>query len=197
MDVNCKNERIPRPDLSGQESSIISKISKKGIIIVSAVAMIMAGALVAVLPPSSDGCGHGGHGSYTKYVYIPILNNTEQTLTISKIYFKVPGECYEGGKHHTQYNETRVSSVEFGGTQLFASSYGNCCCSNPDCNGVECSFNQNGNEYDFSSSKVLCKITIKRDENNRPTGTYTVKYWFGFPGEATDANTNTLTFDLS
>jgi len=171
------------------------RMPKKGIIIISAVAMIMAGALVAVLPHSSDGCGHGGMGDHTEYVYIPILNNTGQKLTISKIYLKVPGECREG-KMSRQYNETRVSSVEFDGTQVYSSSSGNCCCSNPDCNGETHSFNQNGNEYDFSSSKVLCKITIERDEDERPNGTYTVKYWFGFPGEATDANENTMTFPL-
>ncbi|MBA3016615.1 MAG: hypothetical protein KJ550_05475 [Proteobacteria bacterium] len=178
-------------------------ISKKGIIFIFAAIMITAGVLIAVLPNSSDGCGGGGMGSYTKYVTIPTLNNTGQTLTISKMYVKVPGECStQCGKEE---NETRVKEIRFSDDNtfgdaddivVFSTSSGECCCSKTGCNGKQHSFNMNDNKYDLSGAKVWCRITLRRDHNSRPTGTYTVTYYFGFPGEATDARNNTETFNL-
>ena len=185
----------------------LSAISKKGIIVISAAIMIAAGALIAVLPKSSDGCGHGdATGSYTKYVTIPMLNNTGQTLTISKLYIKVPDECYctkyKMGSCTQWGNETRVTEIRFSDdnilgdeddTVVYTASSGKCCCKHVDCSGAPQTFTTN---YDFSGAKVYCRITLNREQDTRPAGTYTVTYWFGFPGEATDARNNTVTFPL-
>lgn len=176
-------------------------ISKKGIIFISAAIMIIAGVLVIGLPNSSDGHDMGGDTTYTKYVTIPILNNTGQTLTISRLYVKVPDQCYYSMM--SWKNETRVFEIRFSDDNIFGdaddtvvytATSGNCCCSRIGCTGgTTQTFTTN---YDFSGAKVWCRVKLNREVDTRPSGTYTVTYHFGFPGEAVDARSNTETFPL-
>ena len=76
----------------------LSAISEKGIIFISAVIMIMAGAFVTLLPSTLRACDHGDMGEGTSYVHVPILNNTGETLTIHKMFIDTPnvtGVCKE------------------------------------------------------------------------------------------------------
>ncbi|MBU4287566.1 MAG: hypothetical protein KKI12_05265 [Proteobacteria bacterium] len=173
-------------------------ISKKGIIFISAMLILLAGGLVIGLP--SIYSDMGGTTTYTKYVTIPILNNTGQTLTISKMYVRVPDECYSG--HMSRLNETRVFEIRFSDdntfgnaddTVVYSASSGNCCCNRTACYGETQTFTTN---YDFSNAKVWCRVTLNREVDTRPAGTYTVTYSYGFPGEATNARSNTETFPL-
>ncbi|MBU4286914.1 MAG: hypothetical protein KKI12_01940 [Proteobacteria bacterium] len=184
----------------------LSAISKKGIIFISAMLILLAGGLVIGLPNSSDGCGHGdATGSYIASVIIPILNNTGQTLTISRLYIKVPDDCCTKSMHGSckEWNdETRVTEIRFSDnntfedgddTVVYTATSGNCCCSNANCNGATQTFSTN---YNFSGTKVWCRVKLNMEGSTRPTGTYTVTYHFGFPTEDPNARNNTETFDL-
>ncbi|MBW2570527.1 MAG: hypothetical protein JRE47_14475, partial [Deltaproteobacteria bacterium] len=48
-------------------------VISKNVITICALAMIMAGAFVALLPATSQACGDGGMGEGTSYVNVPIL----------------------------------------------------------------------------------------------------------------------------
>jgi len=180
-------------------------ISKKGIIFICAAIMITAGVLIAVLPNSSDGHGMDGMDSaYTKYVTIPILNNTGQRLTISRLDIKVPGECYEG-KMDKMYNETRVSEIRFSDdnvfgdaddTVVYTSTSGNCCCSRAGCGPQP----YNITNYSFSDAKAWCRVKLNSDIASTD-GAYTVTYSYRFPDDDVDdpltLRSNELTFILS
>jgi len=188
----------------------LSRISKKGIIIISAVIMIMAGVLVAVLPSPSDGCGggsckggHHGHNDDTSYVNVPILNNTGKTITITKMHIVVPGECVctktkGDGTCKEWSGEVRVKDIYFGGTggptgtNVFSTDDTECSC-RVTCEGYTSEFNQNGGKYDFTGIKVLCTISL--DVNPAPTGEYTVTYYFTIEGDP-EMKSNTITFTL-
>ena len=190
----------------------LSRISKKGVILISAVIMIMAGALVVVLPHSSEGCGgggcrggHGGQDSYTSYVNVPILNNTGKTITITKMYVKVPDVlvCVEWkgcGDCKTWSDEARVKDIYFGGTggptgtNVFSTDSTHCCCKK--CGGY--TYESEFDPYDFTGAKVLCTFSL--DVNPAPSGSetdkeYTIRYYFRYAGDTED-RTNEVTFNL-
>ena len=194
-------------------------ISKKGIILVSAVFITIAGLMLAVLPsiyaPSVYACsgdgGTGGDGSRngycgglheagpdSGYVKIPILNNHyPKKVTISKVEISVPGgECYSQSQGMGKmmmihwYNTKIVKQIKFGDTVVFSDDNGLCTCAK---HPVNFTFNQNGGKYEFSTPKVVCRV--KLDWAPVPSGTYTVTYYFTIEGVSGEKS-NTVTFSL-
>jgi hypothetical protein len=194
-------------------------IVKKGIIFTTVIIFI-CGALTLGFPvicsamgpgpgPGGPRGGHHEHNSDTSYVNVPILNNTGKTITITKMYISVPGECYEydpGHGHGSPYQvgEIRVKDIYFGGTTgepdgtiVFSTDSTYCSCKNT-CNGYTSEFNENSNKYDFTGAKILCKIAL--DVNPAPSGTganneYTITYSFTIEG-VEGLKSNTVTFNL-
>ncbi|MBW2570272.1 MAG: hypothetical protein JRE47_13145 [Deltaproteobacteria bacterium] len=170
----------------------LSAISKKGMIVIPAVIMIIAGGLVALLPSASQAMNGGGwgklrSGSGSGDIHVSILNNTGEVLTIRKMYINTPGD-----------DELRVRAIYFVGevnNSYTAGSYAYSQKRNgqttEDLNKI-ISFD---NDYGFSNAKVEC--IIKFDNQFIPSGTYNLKYYFKYDDDAaTTDRTNTVTFNL-
>ena len=188
----------------------LSATSKRGIILISAAIMIIAGALVVLLPSTSRACGPGMKGDGSSYVHVPILNNTGETLTIRRMFIDVPDvfDVCKKWKHHNVCsgecsnleNEMRVKAISIGGTDCYTA-------------GVDPTSHchrhgENGDHpdkyldlttyYEFSGTldeNVECKITFDVCPADLPSGTYTIKYYFRY-SEDTENRENTVSFDL-
>ena len=179
----------------------LSAISKKGVIVISAVIMIMAGAFVALLPSTSRACPKDGMGSGTGYVHVPILNNTGETLTIRNMYIDTPDyqTCINWHHHECQQwvdGELRVKAITFDGVSFYSetsSGYSHC-----HRHGDVPEKIINHNDYEFSGTSVECIITFDVDQDDIPSGTYTIRYYFKYDDDAEEApdRMNTVTFNL-
>ena len=172
----------------------LSAISKKGIIVISAVIMIMAGAFVTLLPSTSRACGGGGMRSETGYVHVPILNNTGETLTIRSMFIDVPDYSYY--YHHAWVDgEVRVKAIYFDGVSYYTTSTGSSHCRRW---GDHQDKYIDHTDYAFSGTKVECKIAIDLNDPTSGPGTdkeYTIKYYFRYSGDTED-RTNEIKFNL-
>lgn len=174
----------------------LSAISKKGVIVISAVIMIIAGALVVLLPSTSRAhMSKSFMGSGDGCVYVPILNNTGETLTIRGMYIDTPDYTYY---HHHEWvdGELRVKAITFAGVNFYSettSGYSHC-----HRHGDVPEKIINHNYYAFSGTKVECIITFDVDQDDLPSGTYTIRYYFKYDDDAEEAEdrTNTVTFTL-
>ena len=182
-------------------------ISKKGIIVISAVIMIMAGALVALLPSTLRACGHGDMGTGTSYVHVPILNNTGETLTIREMFIDtpdIPYVCKEwkkdpvcSGECKKTEDEMRVKAISFGGTNCYAETYSghSHCHKHASSQDIEDKTIPLDTYYPFEGSKVECKIAFDVCPDDLPSGSYMIRYYFRYAGDTED-RTNTVAFDL-
>ena len=177
----------------------LSAISKKGIILVSAVIMIMAGAFVALLPSTSRACGHEKMGKGTSYVHVPILNNTGETLTIRSMFIDTPNvtNVWKGWSGSKEYDdELRVKAISFGGTNYYtAASTGHSHCHKHASEQDIIDKTIDHDDYTFSGTKVECKIAFDVIQDELPSGTYTIRYYFRYSGDTED-RMNTVSFDL-
>ena len=181
--------------------------SRKDVII--AAVILIAGALTLGLPSICSSVADGPVGSESSYVNIPILNNHyPQTATITKMHVSAPVACSytisgssgkKGGGSIRWYNVKKVKKIRLGGTVVFSTDFGECCCigdnSSPftHSHGQTYTFNDNGNAYGFSGPKVTCKITL--DVGQAPSGLYTIVYTYRLP-EDTEDRESQLTFNL-
>jgi len=187
----------------------LAAISKKGIIVISAVAMIMALAFVAILPSTSQACGGGGTGEGTSYVNVPILNNTGKTMTIRRMFIDVPNvtNVCKRWMHSTckeSDDELRVKEIYFGGVTYYtAGSTGHSHChrygNDPD-KTITLDTVDSIAGYPFSGTKVKCKIAFDVIEDDLPTGSaeekeYTIRLYFRFDGDTED-RVNEIKFNL-
>lgn len=192
-------------------------ISKKGIILVSAVFITIAGLMLAVLPSvyaghgGQDGSGGGSRGygcggrhqagSDEVYVKIPIVNNHyPKGVTISEVKISVPGECvYEprgpGENAPSYWYDTKiVREIKFGDTTVFSDTGGLCTCENhPVTFTVDDPDEDSYDGYKFSTTDVVCRVRL--DWDNVPTGLYIITYYYRLPGDTTDREQE-LTFSL-
>ena len=181
----------------------LSAISKKGIIVISAVIMIMAGTFVALLPSTLRACGHGDMGTGTSYIHVPILNNTGETLTIREMFIDtpdIPYVCKEWksgnictGECKKTENEIRVKAISFGGTDYYTtgtSGYSHCHKHGEDPLKII-----NHTDYPFSGAKVECKIAFDVCPYDLPSGSYTIRYYFRYAGDTAD-RMNEIKFNL-
>ncbi|MBU4185399.1 MAG: hypothetical protein KKC23_04230 [Proteobacteria bacterium] len=167
----------------------LSAISKNGMMVISAVIMIMAGALVALLPSTSQACGGGSMRSETGYVHVPILNNTGETLTMREMFISVPNLSGCGN------NEIRVKAIYFDGVSYYTTSSGSSHCNRW---GNDPDKTINHTDYTFSGTKVECKIAIDLDNPISGPGAdkeYTIRYYFRYAGDAAD-RMNEIKFNL-
>ncbi|MBU4185400.1 MAG: hypothetical protein KKC23_04235 [Proteobacteria bacterium] len=193
----------------------LSALSKKGIIIISAMLILLAGGLVIGLPSIYSDGGGGGMGGHKcgqqgpvesgiSYVNIPILNNHHpKILTITKVYIAAPASpCYEEtsgmmSSYCRSASETRVKEIKFGDaiasySTSAHSNEGYCCC-------IGSTHHDDGHlytldtNYSFSGAKVLCRVTL--DVATAPSGLYTVTYYFTIEGVSGEKS-NTITFSL-
>lgn len=173
----------------------LSAISKKGIIFISAVSMIIAGALVALLPSTSRAhMSSGSMGSDTGYVHVPILNNTGKTLTIRSMFIDVPNYSYYS-MGQWRDGEVRVKAIYFDGVSYYttSTSYSHC-----HRYGDIPEKYINHTDYTFSGTKVECKIAIDLDNPTSGSGTdkeYTIRYYFRYAGDEAD-RMNEIKFNL-
>ena len=172
--------------------------------------MLMAGALVALLPSTLRACGHGEMGEGTAYVHVPILNNTGEDLTIRSMFIDTPdvtGVCkkFKSGKLCSeckgsgQEDEMRVKAISFGGVSYYtASSTGHSHCRRHNSEQDIEDKTINHDDYTFSGAKVECKIAFDVCPADLPSGTYTIRYYFKYDDDAEEAadRTNMVTFNL-
>lgn len=190
----------------------LSAISKKGIIVISAVIMIIVGALLALLPSTSQACGTPGMGERTSYVNVPMLNNTGKTMTIRSMFIDTPNvtNVCKRWMHNTcktSDDELRVKTISFGGVTYYtAGSTGHSHChrygSAQDIVDKTIGLDTVGGTvgYPFSGTKVKCKIAFDVIEDELPTGTgaakeYIIKLYFRFDGDTED-RMNEIKFNL-
>ena len=183
----------------------LSAISKNGIIVISAVIMIMAGALVALLPSTSRACGSGDIGEGTSYVHVPILNNTGETLTIHKMFIDVPDvtnvckrwmDSICTGTCKKWEDEMRVKAIYLGGVNYYTSTSGYSHCHK---HGEDPLKIIDHTDYTFSGAKVECKIALDVCPYDLPKGSgtdkkYTITYYFTINGGP--EKSNMVTFNL-
>lgn len=179
-------------------------ISKNKTLSIAALLIIMAGTLVFGLPViyghggggGDDDAGYRNAGEATSYVYIPLLNNHYPTIaTIYKMHLTVPGTMCSYS-HMNWNNLTILKEIKFGDTVAYQASSGFCCCSRSGHSygtGYTHTFNRNGNKYEFSDPKVLCRVGI--DQSSVPSGSYTLTFYYKLPGDS-GFRTNELTFTL-
>lgn len=190
----------------------LSAISKKGIIVISAVIMIMVGAFVALLPSTSRACGSGDMGEGISYVNVPMLNNTGKTMTIRSMFIDTPNvtnvcKRWMNNTCKTSDDELRVKSISFGGVTYYtAGSTGHSHCRRyilPDDienKTIDLDTVDGIAGYPFSGTKVKCKIAFDVIEDELPTGTgaakeYIIKLYFRFDGDTED-RMNEIKFNL-
>ncbi|MBU4258420.1 MAG: hypothetical protein L6406_00075 [Desulfobacterales bacterium] len=181
----------------------LSAISKKGIIVISAVSMIMAGAFVALLPSTSRACGGGDVGDYTSYVHVPILNNTGKTMIIFKMFIDGPDVGIY--KMHSWTKELRVKAITFGGVSYYTAAVGSTVDSHchryssaDDIIDKTITLDTVGGiaGYPFEDSKIECKIAFDVVEADL-SGDYTIILHFRFDNdEVGTERTNEITFTL-
>ena len=183
----------------------LSAISKNGIIVISAVIMIMAGALVVLLPSISLSHMSSGMGDGSAYVHVPILNNTGETLTIRRMYIDTPdigsvckkwkqspvcsGECMKSE------DTISVKTIDFDGVNRYTSTTGSPC--HRHCRGdiADKILDLSPDYYTFSGESVECQIELDVCPADLPSGTYTIRYYFRYSGDTEDRE-NTVSFDL-
>ena len=173
---------------------ILAIFSKKSIIIISTMLILLAGGLVIGLPSIYGWGGRRGAGTASSNVDIPLVNNHyPKTARITKIYVKAPGtECYQD--HCNKWKNIKiVKNLTFSpdGTfgddavEVYSNTTGYCCCSRSGHDygaGREIGFNKNSNRYDFSVAKDCVRVTL--DVSSAPTGNYTIKCYYEVPSGA-------------
>ncbi|MCG2757839.1 MAG: hypothetical protein L6263_05345 [Desulfobacteraceae bacterium] len=175
-------------------------ISIKGIVI-SAVIMIIAGALVVLLPSTSRAHMSSGMGDGTAYIHVPILNNTGETLTIRRMYIDVPdigNVCKRwkmsavcSGQCMSSDDEIAVKTIKFDGVTYFTEGSG----AASHCRrwGDIADKILDITDYTFSGESVECQIALDVCPADLPSGTYNIRYYFRYTGDSVD-RTNTVTF---
>ena len=180
----------------------LSAISKKGIIVISSLIMIMTGALVVLLPSISLSHMSSGMGDGTAYVHVPILNNTGETLTIREMYIDAPdignvckkwmGTTCEGTCKKTD-DTMSVKMIDFDGANRYTSTIGSPC--HRHCWGDITDKIHDITDYTFGGESVECQIAFDVCPADLPSGTYSIRYYFRYSGDTED-RTNTVSFDL-
>lgn len=123
-------------------------------------------------------------------------------MTIRSMFIDVPDywTCISMGKMGTckqmGWGEIRARAISFDGVEHYrneSTGYCHChSCPDPD------KYIDLDTDYEFSGTKVLCKIEL--DIDDAPSGPgdnklYTIKYYFRFPGDTEDRD-NELKFNL-